>query len=106
MAHKKSDDLIKIVAKNVKAERLRIGLSQQKLAELTGLSVRYISRLETEPQNIRIDKIEALSKALGISPVRLLSGVDSTGLSPTIAGQLTEAMHILQSIHAHCVNEN
>lgn len=105
MTQKNSDDLIRIVAKNVKSERLRIGLSQQKLAELTGLSVRYISRLETESQNIRIDKLEALSRALGISPIQLLQGVDGSRLSPTIANQLTEAMKILQSIHAHCVND-
>lgn len=95
-------DLIQIVAKNVKAERLRTGLSQQRLAEKTGLSVRYISRLETEPQNLRIDKVALLANAMGLPPARLLQSVDCTDVTPSVAAALGEAIRLLQSIHTQC----
>src|SRR5688572_3607999 len=99
-------DIIKTVAKNVKAERLRAGFSQQRLAEKTGLSERYISRLESEPQNIKIDKVESIALAIGIAPARLLQPLECTesfnqSLMPSIAHRLTEAMRLLQSVHVY-----
>lgn len=92
--------LAEVIAKNVKAERLRRGMSQQKLADLTGLSVRYISRLETEPQNIRVDKVGVLARAMEITPERLLQKAEPVGPRPSFATNLGDAIRLLQALHA------
>ena len=94
-------NLLGIIAKNVKAESLRRGMSQQKLADLTGLSVRYISRLETEPQNIRVDKIGVLARAMDLTPERLLQRSERVEPAPpTFAANLSDAIRLLQALHA------
>jgi transcriptional regulator with XRE-family HTH domain len=93
-------NLADVISKNVKAERLRLGLSQQKLADMTGLSVRYISRLETEPQNLRVDKIGVLAKAIGVSPERLLQKTDTVSAPPTFAMNLEDVIRRLQALYA------
>ena len=58
--------LIHIFALNVKHYRKQANLSQEKLAELSGLHRTYISALERERRNISIDSIQKIADALGI----------------------------------------
>lgn len=51
-------NLLHIFAVNVKNYRFEAGLSQEKLAELTGLHRTYISAVEREKRNISIDNIQ------------------------------------------------
>ena len=71
----------KRVAKNVKALRLGRGLSQQELANKTGLTVRYISRLENSAQNLTLEVIEKLAKGLGCSPADLIGNEDEVTMN-------------------------
>lgn len=100
MAQEQTSDMAKIIAKNVRAERLRLGMSQQKLANLTGLTVRYISRLETEPQNIRVDKIGIIARAMGIKPERLIQRSETTEPDASAAEELAHVIRQLQAVHA------
>lgn len=59
-------NLLSIFADNVKYYRLEKNLSQEKLAELSGLHRTYISAIERQQRNISIDNIEAISSALNI----------------------------------------
>ena len=63
--------LIHIFAVNVKKYRTQQNLSQEKLAELSGLHRTYISSLEREKRNISIDNIEKIAFALNV-PAHLL----------------------------------
>jgi transcriptional regulator with XRE-family HTH domain len=62
-----------IVAKQIKTTRLQMGLTQAELAKRAGISIRYLSRLETEPQNLSLDVLEEVAKALRMTPSELLS---------------------------------
>jgi len=88
----------KRLAKNAKAIRLSRGLSQQVLANNTGLTVRYISRLENTAQNVTLDVLEKLTKGLGCSLGELLGeeGKDIQGSAHT----LDEAIHLLQGLRS------
>ena len=72
--------LIHIFAFNVKHYRQSRNLSQEKLAELSGLHRTYISALERERRNISIDNIQKISEALNVDAYLLfmsgLEGVD------------------------------
>lgn len=62
-----------IFAVNVKNYRLEKGLSQEKLAEFSGLHRTYISAIEREQRNISIENIENIANALNLDPSLLLS---------------------------------
>lgn len=58
--------------KRIKELRIRKGLSQEKLAELSGLSVRTIQRIENGETEARGDSLLRLSKSLDVSTEALL----------------------------------
>jgi transcriptional regulator with XRE-family HTH domain len=59
--------------KNLKKIRIKKGLTQQALADKTGIEHKYIQRLEgKKPPAIRIDTIARFAKALKVSPREFL----------------------------------
>ncbi len=64
--------LIHIFATNVRKYRTEKGLSQEALADLSGLHRTYISAIERERRNISIDNIENIASALNIDAYLLL----------------------------------
>ena len=60
-------------AKILRAARIRRKLTQEKLAELSDLSVEHIQRLEgRSPSGIRLETVVKLAKALKIAPSSFL----------------------------------
>jgi transcriptional regulator with XRE-family HTH domain len=59
------DDLRTIFGQNVRAARIKAGLTQTQLAERTGLTQQYVSLVEAGHQNITIDTMAALARAVG-----------------------------------------
>jgi transcriptional regulator with XRE-family HTH domain len=55
----------------VRELRLAAGLSQEALAEASGLHRTYVSSLERGQRNVGLDNIHALAAALGVEPARL-----------------------------------
>ncbi len=66
-------DLIKIIANNVRIQRQKLGWSQEKLAEKSGISQRYISKIENDGVDVGATTIEKLSHALGTTPAQIVS---------------------------------
>lgn len=61
-------ELCAILAHNVKELRKRKTLSQEKLSEITGLSVNEIGRIERNKTITGLGVLHALAKGLDISP--------------------------------------
>lgn len=60
-------------AKKLKYHREKKKLTQEGLAEILGISVRYVQHLEGKnPPNVKLDTIEAITQALKIKPKDLL----------------------------------
>lgn len=59
--------LLHTFATNVRKYRLQQNLSQEKLAEKTGLHRTYISALEREQRNISLDNVQRIAEALSVS---------------------------------------
>ncbi len=60
----KGQDILKQFGRNIKAERIRLGYSQETLAEKMGVNREYISRIERGLQNMSLLKITSLANFL------------------------------------------
>lgn len=86
-----------LVAKNIKACRLRLNLSQSQLAQKAQVSVRYVQQLERAPdKNLILETIEEVANALGVAPSVLTSAGTHERLSKREAESLELAIRLLQ----------
>ena len=74
-------ELVRVIGQRIRNHRMRLGLSQEKLAELAGCHHTYIGQLERGEKNATIESIEKISAALGIPMSQLFEqlGVQSEG---------------------------
>ncbi|WP_316226752.1 MULTISPECIES: helix-turn-helix transcriptional regulator [unclassified Bradyrhizobium] len=61
-----------VLGENVRRLRKAKRLSQERLAELTGLDQPHISEIEAGLINLTLDNVQALAVALGVEPSDLL----------------------------------
>jgi transcriptional regulator with XRE-family HTH domain len=86
-------------AKNLKALRLARGLSQKELSDATGLTIRYISKLENSDPNVTLNVVEKASKALGCTVFDLLGESAQSG-SDLDMKELDRLIRTLESIRS------
>lgn len=63
MQHK---EILKKIGNNLRAERNRLNLSQEELAEMADLQRQHISKIENGQINMRVSTLVPLLKALNI----------------------------------------
>ncbi|BCL35344.1 helix-turn-helix domain-containing protein [Nostoc sp. MS1] len=68
-------EILKKFGQRVREERLKMGLSQEELAEKAGLHRTYIGMIERAEKNITLINIGKIAIALAISIEDLLKGV-------------------------------
>ena len=80
------------LAKNMKAQRAKLGLSQADLAELVGISVPFIGELEICRKSPSLETLEKIASALKVEPFELLldSAAASSRINEEIASTLAE----------------
>ena len=66
-------DMRKLIGRNVRAARVARGMTQEKLADISGFSQQYISDLERGRRNPTIVSLYELAQALRVTPVELLN---------------------------------
>lgn len=71
MSNRLMSDIRVIFGKRIKQLRLKLGLSQEELAERSGLHRTYISDIENGNRNVSINNVEKLAKALN-SKIKIL----------------------------------
>ncbi len=70
---KATENIRDILAFNIKSLRKKRMLSQDELAQLSGLHRTYIGSVERGERNVTLSSLEALSAALEVSVTELLS---------------------------------
>ena len=61
------------LSKKIKELRKKQGLTQERLAELTETSYKYIQRIEgRNPPDVRLTTVVRLAKALKVKPAKLI----------------------------------
>jgi transcriptional regulator with XRE-family HTH domain len=71
---KNNDLILQFFGQKVREERLKKGLSQEKLAELANLHRTYIGMIERAEKNITLINIDKIAKALNINIKELFNG--------------------------------
>lgn len=62
------------IGDNIREERQKQELTQEQLAELSNISLNFISKLErNKRQNLTIKTLQAIAEALKVSPSKLLT---------------------------------
>ena len=62
--------------------RIRAGMTQQQLSQKTGLTITYLSKLETGDRtinNVRLSSAVKIADALGITDVRIMMNPTQEG---------------------------
>ena len=65
-------DMRKLVGRNVRVARDERGMTQERLADVSGFSQQYISDLERGRRNPTIVSLYELAQALSVTPIELL----------------------------------
>ena len=73
----KPDSLLAALGRNVRRRRDARELTQEMLAEKSGLDPTYISDIERGRRNPGIKNVARLARALGLSTAELCKGVDA-----------------------------
>ncbi|KRM95494.1 hypothetical protein FC19_GL001808 [Liquorilactobacillus aquaticus DSM 21051] len=72
------------IGNNIRIQRKKSGLTQEKLAEYSGLSINFISKLErTDGQNISIKKLKSIADTLGVNIISLIENNLSSPNEPS-----------------------
>lgn len=70
-----TNTIVKKFGKRLRQLRLERGLTQEKLADKSGLDMSYIGRIERGEQNSSLGVIGALAKGLGVPAEELFKGI-------------------------------
>lgn len=73
MTEKQSDNLYRIIGRNVAKRRKARGLSQREFAKQIYYSHNYVQRIEYGQKAIRIHELVSLAQALGCTILDLMS---------------------------------
>lgn len=66
---------LKVFGSNIRTRRATQGLSQEQLAEVSGLDRTYVGGAERGERNLSLLNIIRIARALGVTPRDLLEGV-------------------------------
>jgi transcriptional regulator with XRE-family HTH domain len=69
-------DFKQMVGEQIRKIRKLRGMTQERLAEQSGLSFSYISDVERGTRNISLESLGKIINALGIKPAQLFEGID------------------------------
>lgn len=70
-------NVLKIFGQRVRAERLKLGLSQEALAEKANVHRTYIGMIERAEKNITLTNVDKIARALGLSIKNLFDSISS-----------------------------
>jgi transcriptional regulator with XRE-family HTH domain len=74
-----------LIGKKIRSERIRQGLSQEKLAEIAGLHRTYIGMVERGEKNITLLNYVRISTAINLSLHELTSGLPAPSASSNVS---------------------
>lgn len=115
------DEFLRVVGLRVRAQRSTLSMSRKRLAEVSGVSERYLAQLESGQGNMSIALLRKVTCAIGMSLGALLSaevpevvenidnhhtGIEPNGLNVSAAAHAPVEISHEQRINAECSTGN
>ena len=95
------------VGKRVMERRKKLGLTQEALGEMSGLTTQFVSYAESGKRAMRPENLMRMAAALGVSTDYLLTGdiidKDKLLLSEKLGKLTAEEVRIVESIIDECI---
>jgi transcriptional regulator with XRE-family HTH domain len=82
----------KKVGQRVRTRRLEIGMSQERLAELLGVTFQQVQKYEKGVNRIAVSRRLDIARALEISACRFFDGLEARGVAETRDDYVNDAM--------------
>jgi transcriptional regulator with XRE-family HTH domain len=98
-------DLRRILAANLKKQRNMLGLSQEKLAEMAGLSWQTVNSIECQRTWVSDKTLENLAEALKIEAFQLLLPIETVQLQAISPGEALRKLNKVKRAFDDSFNE-
>lgn len=95
-----TDEFLKVVGMRVRTQRSAKSMSRKKLAEVSGVSERYLAQLESGQGNMSIALLRKVTTAINLSLAKLLSAETPELRDPAESGQ------VAGTSGEHCMSNN
>jgi transcriptional regulator with XRE-family HTH domain len=73
-------DAARIFGERVRAERLRLGISQETLAQLSDVHWTFVGQVERGTRNLSLQNIIKIAGGLDVDPAILVSGIPASAV--------------------------
>lgn len=80
-----TDEFLKVVGMRVRSQRSTMNMSRKRLAEVSGVSERYLAQLESGQGNMSIALLRKVTSAIDLSLATLLSTEISELIEPAVS---------------------
>lgn len=70
------DDILAVLAQNIKNYRSQLALTQEELAKMADINRSYLAGIESGQRNTSLKTLEKIAIALGVTPADLLKSAD------------------------------
>lgn len=87
-----------MVSSNIRRLRAETGLTQEALASKTGLSMRYLIKIQNDPTNMTIDSLESLGKAFDVPITEFFRDIKTKHMSERKFKTQNEALEFAISV--------
>ena len=82
----------KKVGQRVRSRRLEIGMSQERLAELLGVTFQQVQKYEKGVNRIAVSRLLDIAKSLEISACRFFDGLENRGVAEDSRDYVNDAL--------------
>lgn len=99
-----TDEFLRVIGTRVRAQRSSMSMSRKRLAEVSGVSERYLAQLESGQGNMSIALLRKVTSAIGMSLGALLSAqMPESEQQPKLngAGSTPNVAHGVGRVHNH-----
>jgi transcriptional regulator with XRE-family HTH domain len=96
-----SQDWLERFAENVRARRLRLGLTQEVVSDRASMNISYWSRLERAKIDPGIRTIARMATALQTTPAELMTGAERPRRTTRSRGRQTRVIRLRPTRHRH-----
>jgi transcriptional regulator with XRE-family HTH domain len=80
MARRRADEVDRAVARRIRRRRVALGMTQQQIAELLGVTYRQAHKYETGQNRVPVGRLHQIARALGVEVGHFFADVDRDGL--------------------------